>query len=366
MKASEDWRAFADFLHTVPLIVFGLSLVVSGAAFAGATFMVDASQLDAFRVGLLLIPVLSLTAVRQAALQGLGAVVQSRLPEDLLRPLALIVFVFVSWDIAGLPESATIAVAIQLASAVCAFVLGAVLLRRAIPSSVDRVTASFVSAGRLIREAAPLAAASIASTLMANVDILLLGVLVDPAVLGVYVIATRLAMLVHLAEFAVNTAFMPVVARSFAAGQFDRIRRGASRVALGGFAASIALAVPLLVVPDIALKAFGTEFADGDMQLRLLCLTWILSAAAGQNGTILTMTRNNQPVLIAVLLALLANVILILTLVPILEGDGAALARLIAVAIWNGYLIFDVRKRLGFYATAITPSRPIGSDRGSV
>ena len=188
--------------------------------------------------------------------------------------------------------------------------------------------------------------------LLLQLDIILLGVLGSAADVGVYAIATRIALLVGLAEYAV-TRFPPFVARYHATLQYERLRRTAAAVAAAGLAGAAILAAPVLIFPEQVLSIFGSEFESGATQLRLLALSWIVSAMAGQNGALLSMSQRNGAVVAGSAIAPAANLALNVALIPEYGSLGAAWAWLLTTALWNVVLAVAVKRAFGFYATPL-------------
>jgi O-antigen/teichoic acid export membrane protein len=104
-----------------------------------------------FWIALLLVPLIALTSLRQAAMQGLGRVVLGRVAETIALPLIFI----------GLVAAAALtldnftagwATALQVVAASCAFGLGALLLRRSLPTQVRGAPGRDLRAARAQRQ----------------------------------------------------------------------------------------------------------------------------------------------------------------------------------------------------------------------
>ena len=122
-------------------------------------------------------------------------------------------------------------------------------------------------------------------------------------------------------------------------------------VTLSATLLSAALAAPLIVFAPQVLGLFGSSFRSGTFILRVLCVAFLVSAAAGQNGTLLMMTKHVRPMMIGSGLALVTNIGLNLISIPLWGARGAAVAWLMTVVVWNGFLSWQVRRIYGFTAT---------------
>jgi O-antigen/teichoic acid export membrane protein len=133
----------------------------------------------------------------------------------------------------------------------------------------------------------------------------------------------------------------------------DRLMRGAPLVTLAAVTLSAVLALPLIVFAPQVLGLFGSSFESGAFVLRVLCVAFLISAVAGQNGALLTMTKNVRPVVLGSCFALVINVGLNLILIPLQGARGAAIAWLLSVIVWNGFLSLQVRRIYGFTASPL-------------
>lgn len=349
-KVGAAWSTMRGLLRTGPITILLGSTVISLLLIAGGLLFVDPTQQLTFVIAVAFVPILALTMACQGAIQGLGSVAASRLPNDFVGPIAYLGLLVLGWRVFGLRQSAPVAVALQGAAIVIAFFFGLVLLRRALPAQVALADAQPV-VRRWLRQAIPLGLLNSLAIALAQVDIVLLGILRNSTQVGLYSTSARVASFVGIAELAVNAAYLPVVARLAAANRIDRLRTGAPLVTLGATLLSVVLAAPLIVFAPEVLGLFGSSFSGGAFILRLLCLAFVVSAAAGQNGTLLMMTKHIRPMMIGSGVALVTNVGLNLIFIPAQAARGAAIAWLLSAIVWNGFLSWQVRRIHGFTAT---------------
>lgn len=242
--------------------------------------------------------------------------------------------------------------ALQGAAVSIAFIFSLVMLRRVRPSPVA-IAPARSRARAWLRLAVPLGLLNTIAIVLIQIDIILLGLLRNSTQVGLYSTSARVASFVGIAEFAVNAAYLPMVARLFATGHVNRLRRDAPLVTLGAVALSAVLALPLIVFAPQILGLFGASFENGAFVLRVLCVAFLASAVAGQNGALLTMTKHVRPVILGSCWALATNVVLNLILIPLQGARGAAIAWLLSVIVWNGFLSMQVRRIYGFTASPL-------------
>jgi O-antigen/teichoic acid export membrane protein len=350
--ARGSWDRAASFLYVAPRAAACGSVALAALTAGVCALTLPSERLAPALIALAFLPALALTSVRLGVLVGLGHVATSRLPDDLLRPLLFTVALTVGWQLGLVPETASVAIAIQAVAVVAALLAGGFMLRRALPREIRAARASPRYRAEL-REALPLMLVNGAAITLTQIDLILVGAICAPREAGIYALATRIGQVVGLAEYAVNVAFMPVVARLYAQEDLPRLQRGAARVAGSGFLLAAVVAVPVAAFAPQLVSLFGTSFDDAATPLRLVALSFLISAAAGQNGTILAMTGRTRAVLNGSAVALVSNVALNAVMIPLWQVNGAAVAWVLSVIIWNAVLAWEVRRTLGIHASLL-------------
>ena len=355
-SAKREWGAIRGMLRWSNALVVVASLVATVAAAAiGLALLRDDSKLfGPFLVGLLLVVPLSLTTLRQSAMQGVGRVILGRVPESLVAPGLLLVLVATVGLGRGDAFSAKWAMAMQVLATVCAFILGALLLARSLPADA-RVAAPEVHAPSWRRSALPLFALGLLFAANAQLGTIVLGVLGDTADVGVYSVATRLTAFIGFVMLAATYPLMPVVARLHAEGSDSEMRRLVAGAARTIFLLSLPLALGVVVFAEPLLALFGAEFGAGIGGVRLLAVGELMKAFVGLAGLVLVMTGHEAVLMRSVAAGVLANGVLALGLVPVLGVEGAALAAVVGIAVTQLLLEFGARKRVGVSGAAFTP-----------
>ncbi len=324
-----------------------VAVAVSSLAAVIGAVVSQGAQRQALFVAVLIVPIMALTTVRQAAAQGLGRVVVGRMPEDLVRPLILLAGLALAYA-AGVSLTGPEALVLQNLAIAVSFVVGTLILRRVLPEQVRKANAEG-SIKTWISKARSLATIGIGTVLVNQLGVLMLGVLASPREVAAFAVSTRLAVLVSLPEAALNSAFMPSIARLHATQDHARLRQRACDVAAAGGVLCLALSLPLLIAPSPILSLFGDAGEGAESVVRILCVSWVLSAFAGTNGALLMMSANTRPAVLALGSALLTLLVVTALLVPEHGSYGAAWAWFITLAVWNTLLACSVRRRLGFW-----------------
>ncbi len=119
---------------------------------------------------------------------------------------------------------------------------------------------------------------------------------------------------------------------------------------------SLLLGLLLLAGGWPLLALFGREFTQGYPLLFILIFGVIARASVGPCESLLSMSGNQNICALLYALALIVNVSLNLTLIPLSGLSGAAIATVCAMATEAAALSYAVRKYLGITMFVFTPS----------
>ena len=209
-----------------------------------------------------------------------------------------------------------------LASAV-AVTLGFAFLARV--AGVPRWWFPRAERSELRRHAAPFAAQEVLAVGITRVDALLLSVLASSAVVGLYGAAYRL----FEATLLVSSALVPAFAAMFAYLAPDAARAAFARSLKLMLVLLAPCAVVLAILPGPLLRlAFGDGFGAAVGALRVLAPTAVVLGVVLITLSLVVSRGDPRASVRAFALALGANVVLNLSLIPPLGATGAALAML--------------------------------------
>lgn len=355
--AREQWGEMGGLLRRANQVAFGGSVVLVLAALAVSSQFVeriDANGYAAFTVGLIMLPLMALAAMRMAALQGLGYVVLRQLPEGVCKPLFMLVLIVSASVVMGDGKLTPVrAMTMHLVAASLAFLLGAWFLRTRLPSHVRNVDPQYEH-GIWLRGALPLLLLGGVQFANQQVGLLMLGSWKGPEAAGLYQVATRVAECIPLVLMAANAVLAPLVSQLYARGEMTRLQQlltAASKAVLW-CSAPIALAFILggwWLLPTI----FGADFAGAATALSVLSVGQLVNAGMGSVGVVLTMTGHAGDTVKGMGVGALLHIGLNCVLIPRWGLEGAALASAISLMTWNFLLAYWVYRRLGLYTTAL-------------
>lgn len=354
LEPERAWSPMRGLLRRANQLVAAASVGVAGIAAIGGGLLLDPPLRSPFLVAMAIVPILALSLLRQAAMQGLHRVARGMLPESLVRPGLLVLLGAVA-AVASLDLDAPEAVGLTVLAGTISFCFGVLLLRTHLPAEVRAATPTYESRAWI--------GSALALTLLGAVTIIdtqsgtvLLGLLAGPEEAGVYAAAMRLAEVVSFVLLAVNAPLAPHVSRLYAAGRIDELQRLVTRAAKAILLLTAPLVVLLLALGDLPLLLFGDEFASGEDALAILALGQLFNAMMGSVGILLIMTGHERDVLVAVSCATLLGLGLAAALIPTLGVEGAAIGRVASLVTWNVALTVITYRRIGIRATAVAPS----------
>jgi O-antigen/teichoic acid export membrane protein len=221
-------------------------------------------------------------------------------------------------------------VVLQVASIV-ASVWALVWLRR-LAASHPRVTPRY-EVRVIMRFAGVSWLSSVAQQGLVWADIVILGLFVSPAEVGVYQVATRLVLVAGIAVQALNASLAPRAADLFQRRMLDTLARLYVASSEWLVRLTLPLLAVLLVCTEPLLRMFGPEFVSGVTVTRLLLVGALIDAATTQGGIVLNMSGRNAMNMANTVAVLIINVVLNILLIPSLGIDGASLAWAIALLV---------------------------------
>ena len=211
-----------------------------------------------------------------------------------------------------------------------------------------------VAAGRRLRPRQVRVWLSLSTTMMitpvfyfvlSETDILCLGFFSDPADVGLYNVARRLAELMQFAYVAVNTLLLPRIAAAHAARDTARMQAIVDTMNILVLIPASLVLVVLAGGGRSVLSLFGPEFEGGWVVVLMLVVPRFIDLVLGPASEVLMMTGDQRRVARINIAAGLANLGLNLLLVPAWGALGAATATAVTMIGWKSVLYVLCRRR---------------------
>jgi O-antigen/teichoic acid export membrane protein len=347
----ESWGLLRGLLRrSNQSVALSSALTIVVAAVAGyLIYGAKPELLHPFWVGLLLVPLISLTSLRQAAMQGLGRVVLGRIPETIGLPMVFIGLVAAAAIKLDDDFTASWATALQVVAALCAFGLGAFLLRRSLPTPVRGAVPEYdMSSWR--RSGVSLVLLTVVLAANAQIGTILLGALSGAADAGVFNVAMRTTTFISFIMLAATYPLMPVIARLYATGDIERLQQLVVRAARGVLLFALPTGLVLVVFAPVILDLFGSGFDDGATAVRILAIGELMNVLTGFGGVVLVMTGRERELAFCVGIGAALNLGLSAALIPLIGLDGAAIGTATGLACANLLMAWLAWRRVGVWS----------------
>jgi len=355
-SARTEWGRVRGILRKATKVVSLASLtivLIAGIVSGAAAQWTDTQIHVTFLVALVLLPLTTLTRLRQCAMQGLNRVALGTLPEMVVQPAVLIAFLGIAYWLGGGHLTAPRAMGLNVAACIIAFSIGTKLLLKSIPGKSEE-TPFEAQAWDWRKSALPLMFAASSGVIYGQADTLMLGSIKGARAVGIYGIADRGSDLILVLVLVVSTALAPHVARLYATGDVGGIERLAIKFARATFLCSLPMALAFVSFGYWYLLVFyGPAFTAAQRALTILSIGKILSVMLGLPGMILIMTGYERDAARAIGLSAIITILLNLVLIPLWGLEGTAIATASTTILWNILMAILPYKRLGIHCTAL-------------
>jgi O-antigen/teichoic acid export membrane protein len=357
-QVKAEWGLMRGVLRWTNLLVLAASLFLLLSA-AGIAFLItspaDPQLLNTFLIALLLLPLMTLSDLRQAALQGLHKVLAGQLPEAIIRPVLIIALIACAGYLGG-GLNAPRAAGINLAATFVAFVIGTKLLKESLPHALKE-SSPLYRMRPWMSEALPLLLLSGLRMVYYQTDTLMLGMLKGVEAVGIFAVANRAAELISFALVAVNMPLAPITADLWTRKERGRLQRAVTFGTRASFLLALLIGLVLLIWGQWFLAFFGTGFVKAQSVLTILSVGQLANAFMGPVGVLLIMTGHHREAAIGLAAGVAFKLLLSALLIPRWGAEGAAVARTCGLVAWNVLLAFWVYRRLGINATFLGRAR---------
>ncbi len=351
-----DWRRLRGLLKKATAAVFltSVAFAVLGGLAAWLFLGREASpgMLSTFRMALLLVPLVALTRVRQAAMQGFHRVALGSLPEQLIQPAILVALLLPIYFFNRDGLTAPVAMSLTVVSTLIAFATGVTLLYRTIPEPA-RAAAPLTRNLGLMRSALPILVVAGISVLFGQADTIILGALKGAASVGVYTVAHKGAEFVSFPLVVQNAAFASTIASLYTLGEHERLQRLITRLTRWTLVAAAPVCLVLIALGRWFLYLYGPQFSGARLTLAILSAAQLFDVALGPVGVLLVMTGHERDAAMATCFGAVANVALTFALVPRWGSEGAAVAYGVGMVLWNILAAVALYRRVGLHSTAL-------------
>jgi O-antigen/teichoic acid export membrane protein len=300
-------------------------------------------------LGVMLVPFLSAMMAQNDTGRSIYLVTTTFLPNMLLRHVMLLAGV-ATLHFLGVKLNAAWTMGVLLASVATLAIGQFFFIRRAALRVIGKPTPEY-NVKEWVAAGLPLVVVFGFTGFFLEINVALAGAFLSRADLAVYNLAFQIANLIAFFLVAVGYQFGPHASRLYGEGKMDALQTLVSRTAHIRIAFATAMFAGLALVGSWILGLFSPAFEAGYTALLILAGTQVVSGIAGPVAVLQNILGLQRSAVIVSVSA----IVLDLALTPILATqfgiDGAAMAVLITMTIWNVLMLIAVIRN-----TAIEPS----------
>ncbi|MEM8540209.1 MAG: polysaccharide biosynthesis C-terminal domain-containing protein [Pseudomonadota bacterium] len=321
-----------------------VAVLTVGVVYFGAEWF-ESYLILPFIVGAIALPMIAFGDMLDGTARAQGWPVRALGPTYILRPLLILAFLVVAWALGYSIDGVT-----ALLCAVAATYITSVIQFFIIDRNLDLEISGgsrTIELGYWLRVAFPIFLVEGFFFLLVNADILMVGLLMTPADVGVYYATAKTIAVAHFVFFAVKAG----VANLFAARIYDAdqsaLRDLAQRSAVWSFWPTLFVSVAIVLAGPLLLALFGETFTDGYPLMFIMVAGVVLRSSIGPAESLLNMSGNQNICAAVYGIVLVTNIALNFALIPLFGLYGAAWATTIATLLETLALYYVVRSRLG-------------------
>jgi O-antigen/teichoic acid export membrane protein len=314
-------------------LAFGLSVLVAAILFFSAPLLAkyvfdDIELITPARLMALSLPFSVLTFALVATTKALRTMQYETLIRQGLEPLVLLIatLIFIPFKLGAVG----LVTAQVIASFVTACTAFAVVMRKYRYLGWRRQPLSKEMKMETIRYTSPIAAMDSLNLMVARIDIMVIGALLNSAAVGLYGIAVEIISIIKRIRQGFEPIFFPIVSESFYQKQQERLQRNYVLVTRWLLAGTLLPLAAMLLFSNQLLSFFDVKSSEAAAALMILALAhgvWGIFSAAESLLVMAGKTLLNTGYAVVMLLITFSASML---LIPVLGLPGAALGTFVA------------------------------------
>jgi len=354
--ARRQWSEARGLRRAIGTWVFVASVVIGGIGCAwvyGSRSAHSAAWSATFYIGFATLPLTTLLNQSSALLRALKHAAASSAYSSVVRRLVL-VGVFGIAVLAGAHASAPLTALAAAIAMLIALALSSWHLRHRWP--VEGKSAKPRYAARpWLAMGGKLGTVSIVMVAGRWLDVLILGAMVQPSLLGAYYAAVQIAAFAWYGAIAANVILAPMLAERYDAEDYVGLEVVARRGAWYSFLVALACAVVFVLVGRWALGLFGSGFEAGYVPMLILLLAYCVAGVLGDTPLLLSMTRYQLAGSAFAAAGMVAGGVVAVLLIPRFGAIGAALGALCSQIVWRALSLWFAITRLHVNTSIVHP-----------
>jgi len=231
-------------------------------------------------------------------------------------------------------------------SALLALILGNIISILFLYNKLNKINKIKIQKGvhkEIIIFSLPLLFSTLLTTLMLHINILLMGIFLNPKQIGIYNSALPTAQLILIFPIAILSLFLPIISEKQALKK--SIKKEYQTVSKWILMIIIPISLTFIIFGKELLSfLFGQNYISGYSILVIFSISYLIFSLLKPAEQILYQRNKTKSIMIFVAIGLLFNLILVIILIPQIGANGAALANSFGI-LTSGFLIFLSAKK---------------------
>ena len=346
-------------------IVFGIGTVVIGGS-ALLNLVVPSLGITEFTDGMIIWTAvfavsLGVSQFSAFALRAQGMLHWSILPKDIAWRLLVITIAVFSSELNGVQALSIVALCLSVVTLlqIMRMVLAIGSLRDITSPPREDITA-------MQRAEWALCGGEISRQWLQQAATFVVAIMLGPVSAGAFFAAQRLANLLSIGLIGTNQVSGPAIARSWRAGQFQRLQSLITTISIAALTFSLIGFGFYWIWGAWLLAQFDRAFSDAHIVLLCLAFGQLVNAACGPNGHLLNLAGQEKATLYISIVAGVANIVCTAIGITFYGLIGAAIGSTIATILWNVWCTNLCAKRLNIHLFNIQSCRQISGIRTSI
>lgn len=347
-KSNHLWGEIKGLLRRANQLTFIVSITIMAVSGLVIYLMYKNSQGEfyyTFLFGLLIIPLMATSTLRQSSLLALKEVMFAQFPEKVMRPVFCILILFACNAIFHVHVNAFEAMVIFFSSMLLSYIFGAWVLHRKLKPSVKLQPYKYHTK-HWVSESLTLMVNSGMYLILGQLSVVMIGMMNGTSESGIFSATVRIATMVSFAITSINMIAAPIISECYAKGDMKQMQKICTLSGRSGFIFAGLVFLTVLLFGQWILGLFGEEFKAGTTALILLSLSHLVHSYCGQSGTVMTMTGQQRASSRLLIISTVMNVVLNLVLIPSMGMIGAAIANLLSTTFCYFSMMFKVKKSM--------------------
>jgi O-antigen/teichoic acid export membrane protein len=347
-KSNQLWAEIKGLLRRANQLTFIVSITIMIVSGVVIYLMYKNSQGEfyyTFLFGLLIIPLMATSTLRQSSLLALKEVMFAQFPEKVMRPVFCILILLGYNAVFHVHVNAFQAMIIFFSSMLLSYLFGAWVLHRKLTPSTKLQPYKYHTK-HWVSESLTLMVNSGMYLILGQLSVVMIGMMHGTSESGIFSATVRIATMVSFAITSINMIAAPIISECYAKGDMKQMQKICTLSGRSGFIFAGLVFLAVLLFGQWILGLFGEEFKTGHGALILLSLSHLVHSYCGQSGTVMTMTGQQRASSRLLIISTVMNVVLNLVLIPSMGMIGAAIANLISTAFCYFSMMFKVKKSM--------------------